>query len=152
MSRSVDYLRNASLVAYLSAHELQDELDWEMFVEDIKEQIKSFAPSFTECDSWDGNETHIILENELAEIGIAEYCGLVSVSIRPKESEGYYDEYDKTGLAENFIERIKPKFEKLGNLTKVGTFSNGEAIFETNDKDNKHTYSSKEGLCEWMEQ
>ena len=129
MSRSVDYLTGAEAVAYIDAGELEDELDWDMFKEDIEQQLISMFPSLDTCDRWDGRETHIFLENDHAEIGISEYCGLVSVSVRAKDdNEGYG--YDRTGLAQKWVERVKDKFLTIGTLNRVGTFSNGEAVFE----------------------
>lgn len=150
MSRSVDYLSGAGAVAYLTAHDV-NEYEWDDFVENITETLKSLFPSLTDCDRWgsyyDGNENHIVLENNFTEVAIAEYCGLVSVSIRATDC--YCGQEGNTALGEHWIDQIKDKFLSIGDLHKIGTFSNGEAIFETTD--NKHTYSSKEGLCEWLE-
>jgi hypothetical protein len=152
MSRSVDYLSGAQAVAYLTAHAIEDEFEWDDFVEDIKYQLKSLFPSLADCDRWgsyyDGKENHIILENNFAEVAIAEYMGLVSVSIRATDC--YCGQEGNTALGEHWINQIKNKFLRLGDLHKIGTFSNGEALFETSGADT-HTYSSKEGLCEWLE-
>lgn len=149
MSRSVDYLTSAEQVIYLSGHDLTDEFDWYTFKGDLVSNLQADFKSLTECDRWDSNEVHIFLENELAEIGLAEYNGLVSLSIRAKDFEPWYDG-DKSGLAQRWLEQIAPKFAKYGDLVKQGTFSNGEAIFITKAEP-WHTYSSKEGLCEWLE-
>lgn len=152
MSRSVNYLDGADQVIYLSAHEVEDEFDWDLFQENIVEGLKAEFPSLEDADGWDNRETRIVLENRLAEIGISEYCGLVSVSIRAKYQDGndYAEEASLAPLAAAWVSRIGDRFGKFGDLRKVGTFSNGEAIFESAG-DPKHTYSSKEGLCEWLE-
>lgn len=153
MARSVDYLNGAQAVAYLSAHDIDDPWQWDLFQEDITERLKSLFPSLEDCDSWassyDGGENHFVLENGHAEIAIAEYCGLVSVSLRAKEDTGDYSS-DTSGLALRWVEQVKDKFLSIGDLRKVGTFSNGEAVFETATGP-KHTYTSKEGLAEWLE-
>lgn len=145
MARSVDYLTGAQAVAYVSGHNIEE---WELFEEDIKYQLQELFPSLEECESWDGNETKVFLENGHAVVGISEYNGLVSVSLRAKEEGDWYDNQD--GLHQAWVERVKDKFLTIGDLHKTGTFSNGEAMFETTGED-KHTYSSKEGLCEWLE-
>lgn len=135
MSRSVDYLNNAEYVFYFPYETDEDgQEDWEFLVECIQEHIQKRLPSYSECDAWDGRETRIILENSFCEIGISEYCGLVSVSIRTKENLHYCP--DLSGLAGNHIMQIRESLEKAlvqsgaVLLTKLGTFSNGEAVFE----------------------
>lgn len=147
MSRSVAYLSGADAVAYLSGHELEDEWQWAEFKEEITSRLCALFPSLTECSNWDGQETEIFLANAHAEIGISEYNGLVSISLRAVEDDGYDNQF---GLHAAWTERAADKFKSLGNLTKVGSFSNGEAVFKTTNQPN-HTYSSKEGLCEWLE-
>ena len=82
-------------------------------------------------ERWDGRETKIILENNLVEVGLSEYCGLASVSLRPNE---YYQDDAKVGLAENWINKVKAGMEKkIGEFATVlyrqGTFSNGEGVY-----------------------
>ena len=144
MARRVDYLNRAQIVVYKSAYDLQED-DWQDFQNDIIESLKNIAPSLEECDCWDGRETHILLENGLAEVGISEYNGLVSISIRPKE-ESYEGKWIEP-LAKKWIESIESKFEKTGDLARIGTFSNGESMFK--HKTNNDTFSSKEGHCDW---
>jgi hypothetical protein len=144
MSRSVNQLSGAQAVAFLSAHE-ETENSWEYFQEDITEQLKSLFPSLEDADRWEDNETHIILNNDHAEIAISEYCGLVSVSLRAIEDwDGTRD-----GLHQQWVQQVQDKFLSIGTLKHQGTFINGEAVFTT--KDAEHTFSSKEGLCEWLE-
>lgn len=136
MGRSVDYLTNAKAVTYFclegSEDELEREMEWEDLFGNIKYSLMRRYPSLDEANSWDGNETKIFLENSLVHIGISEYCGLVSVSIRTNDRNWEYE-----SLAENFIDRTWDNMVKLmrGNtyhepLVKVGTFSNGNSIFE----------------------
>lgn len=139
MGRSVDYLSNAAIVAYCSPEFMEDGqdessgyFDWDEFKEDLISQLQQAFPSLEEVDNrWCGRETSIILENGLVEIGLSEYCGLVSVSIRPNLALDP-PPYD---LANRWINRIKPKFlgiVKIYNgLTSIGRFSNGEQVFET---------------------
>lgn len=78
---------------------------------------------------WDGNETTIVLENDLVEVGLSEYCGMTAVSLRPNE---HYEA--NQSLAENWINKVrKGMVEKIAEFATVyekqGTFSNGEAVY-----------------------
>lgn len=128
MSRSVSYLSNANHVAYINGNYIQNEYDWNNFKENITVRLQEMFKSLEEANRWDDNETHIFLENEHAEVGISEYCGLVSVSIRHKEYDGYG--YDQTGLHKHWVDVVADKFLSIGELRKVGTFSNGEGVYE----------------------
>jgi len=138
MGRSVNYLTDAKEVTYFPFDE--DEKDqeetswhWNDLQEDIQAVLEKACPSLYETDDWDGNEVKIILRNTFAEIGIAEYCGLVSLSVRVNPD--YYEEIPGQ-LAENWIALIWPKVEwllqeKLGLrlLQKDGSLSNGEGVY-----------------------
>lgn len=100
---------------------------WDIFQEDIIEQLRGMFPSLQEPteNKWYDREGLTILENNLVQIVISEYCGLVSLSFVP------YCEEEQEGLANHWISSIWEKVCKhIGNLRHVGTFSNGEAIFE----------------------
>jgi len=134
MGRSVNYLSNADLVLYFDGSFLENEFDWEDFKSNLIYKIKKKLKSYNECDKWDGNETRIFLENELAEIGLSEYCGLCSLSVRVRDDD--YDEYFKEGIAKRHIKQIEKSLVKcLENtgveiLNRLGTFSNGCGVFE----------------------
>jgi hypothetical protein len=135
MGRSVDYLSRSQKVVYIPFEvenefdsEFDSEFEWDCFYEDLINILCEKYPSlYTVKNKWDGRETRIILENDLCQIGLSEYCGLVSVSIRVNE---YYEYYN---IAESWINRInfeKVLNEKFNALHKIGTFSNGESIYE----------------------
>jgi len=138
MGRSVNYLNNAEVVLYFpfdySDDVEMDNMNWDDMVENLKCEIKAKLPSYYEVkDKWGNRETRIILENSFCSIGISEYCGLVSLSVAPREND--YENYSE-GLAIHHANQIRGTLEKvlhdlgLKNLRKVGTFSNGEAVFE----------------------
>lgn len=118
---------------YIYHHHEPDLFEWNMFMEYLTETLQELFPSLDTCKRWDGGETQIFLENKLVEIGISEYCGLVSVSVRPSER---YDGDNIEGLAINWIDKVWDKVDaKLKDngttvIRKVGTFSNGEGVFE----------------------
>jgi hypothetical protein len=134
MGRSVSYLNNAEVILYFP-FESEFSEDWDDMILNLQCEIKAKLPSYYKADGWDNRETKIILENSLCNIGISEYCGLVSLSVAPKE-----DFYDRPFNMEKFachhanqIEKtLRKVLEDLGltSLRKVGSFSNGEAIFE----------------------
>lgn len=151
MSRSVSYLTGAEQVVYdhldrLFDHEV-DNTDFDFLIEDYSERLQDDFPSLEPCEWYDG-EVRIFLQNMFCEIGIAEYNGLISLSIRPTEHDRLDHNID--GLARHWVEQARTKFEAYGRLIKRGTFSNGEAVFTTKDLP-EHNYSSKEGLMEWLE-
>ena len=143
MGRSVNYLNNAEVVLYFpfeseySENGEYDEdlsqMNWDDLIVNLSASIRAKLPSYYKADGWDGRETKIILKNSLCNIGISEYCGLVSLSVAPKNNE--YDEWHErfairhANQIENTLRKV---LEDLGltSLRKIGTFSNGESVFE----------------------
>lgn len=149
MGRSVDYLNNAERVNYfewptLSIYddetdqdvETGDPEDAQYVIEDIQEYIRSIFPGFDNCSRWDGRETHIILEGYGLEIGLSEYCGLASLSVRVDQSVLDYCDTDEEADAEyqKCIAWINENWDEASKywnrLKKIGTFSNGESVYE----------------------
>lgn len=95
---------------------------WDWFLDGITTDASNRWGSFYKSDEWVGREDRAILENTYAYIGVSEYCGLAAVWLLPK-----YDE----PLAESWCARIAKNFNKMfGEYAKVGTFSNGESVYE----------------------
>lgn len=149
MGRSVDYLNRSERVNYfdwpiLSVYDPETDRDVEtdeyedasIVIEDIQEYIRSIFPGFDPCSRWDGRETHIILEGYGLEIGLSEYCGLASLSVRVDEGPLEYSEDDEAyetdrQKALNWINENWDEASKYWNkYRKIGTFSNGEGVFE----------------------
>ena len=144
MGRSINYLDNAEVVLYFpieneynEAGEFDEDLsqmEWGDTIRNLQYEIKAKLPSYYIVkDKWGNHETKIILENSFCSIGISEYCGLVSLSVAPREND--YANYSES-LAKHHANQIKGTLEKvlhdlgLKNLRKVGTASNGEAFFQ----------------------
>ena len=144
MGRSVNYLDNAEVVLYFPFEGGKDEngnydefcaeLEWDDMITNLQYEIKAKLPSYEIVKGkWGNRETIIILENSLCSIGISEYCGLVSLSVAPCNNA--YDAWHEQ-FALNHAGQIKGTLEKvlynlgLKRLSKIGTFSNGEAVFE----------------------
>jgi hypothetical protein len=138
MGRSVSYLRGARRIAYFTwpSWETEDgESEYEdhvFVVDDIRENIKDELPEFGNEQKWDGRETSIILSGYGTEIGLAQYCGLTSLSIRVNTDEVEGEDIEKV---EKWIDENWAKISQFyDDYTKIGTFSNGEAIFESKQK------------------
>jgi hypothetical protein len=150
MGRSVDYLNRSERVNYFQWPTLwvydedtdqdveTDELwDASDVISDIQEYITDKYPGFDPCSRWDGRETHIILEGYGVEIGLSEYCGLATLSIRIDQSILDYCDTDEEAEAEetkirNWIhDNWDQASEHWNQYRKIGTFSNGESIYET---------------------
>lgn len=114
--------------------EQDSQLLYDDFEEDLKTLLKAVFPSLEPVTKWLGREDKAILENAYAYFGWSEYCGLVAVWVAAKEKDwnasgAWYSMRDK------WIASIERRFAKtVGKawgtpLTKLGTFSNGEAVF-----------------------
>jgi len=146
MSRTVSYPSGCTAVCFVDVsgfgyNELGDydeatgEWDWDDFVEDIKTESLYSWPSLVPSQEWLGwgrkREDRVLIENNHAYIGVSEYCGLAAVWLKPKDDSVDGTWADTSGIAQHWCEQISPKFNKLfGQLRKVGTFSNGEAVYE----------------------
>ena len=131
MGRSVSTPRNAQAIAYQHLDYGDDEEgnDFHYWLEEVQERVATLWPSFTKCDQWLDREDHAIMENNLSYIGVSEYCGWVALWIVPKAELA--DGHNILALAEQFIARITPKFmAQFNHYRKLGSFSNGEAVFE----------------------
>lgn len=115
--------------------------DFDELIEDFQQHLKSLFPSVEPADSWIDNEDHVLAENKLARFGMSEYCGLVSYWIVPKEYSGpkgeFYYSSDRfiEPMSKRWIASISDKFvAAFGELTKVGSMSNGEGVYRRIDK------------------
>jgi hypothetical protein len=154
MGRSVDYLNSALQVSYFEwpliesyndetdQYEETDEYeDGDIVKGNIQESIISEFPEYDYCREYDGRETAIILKGYNTEIGLSVYYGLATLSIRIDENELDYSNYDEQEYNEQYdkIEAwINENWAKISQgydqYRKIGTFSNGESVFETKNK------------------
>lgn len=131
MGRSVDYLTGAVERSYLSMDSM-DEWEWYDFMEDLTNTLESMFPSMDRVERWDGSETRIFLANTMAEVGISEYCGMVSLSIRANQRTDHLTE----AFMEAWCSKVWPSVDKMlakhypGSVcVPMGTFSNGETVY-----------------------
>jgi hypothetical protein len=105
--------------------------DFEMFVDEIKCLLQKRYPSLYESDRRFEGEDKFILENNICEFAIAEYCGVFSLSIRAKEDEHY-----NTHKGDNWINRIEDGLKKaikeeFGDMCmfRIGGLSDGTSVY-----------------------
>ena len=133
MGRSVSYATGSQVVTFKSFDFDAD--DHDMLVDDFRSHLRSLFPSVHDADDWIDREDHVLAENKLARFGISEYCGLVSYWIVPKETTDAYGNNETTALAKRWIDSISDKFvAAFGELSKVGSMSNGEGVYRRIDK------------------
>lgn len=131
MGRSVSYATGSVIKAYIDVSYIECEFDWMDFVGDIRSRVKSMWKSFDNCNEWLDREDQAILENNLAYIGVSEYCGLACLWLVPKDTHDQYGNCQGTQLSEPWCLRIAEKFEKtFSEYRKIATASNGEAFYE----------------------
>ncbi len=128
MGRSVYVPSGAEVVAYASV-ECEDSFEYDMLMEDLVASLEAAFPSVSEDSGYVGREGAVVASNRLVQFVVAEYCGLVSVSVVPNDDE-YYE------LGKGFANRINAKFQKVvagvfgGVYAKLGSFSNGEGVYQ----------------------
>jgi len=131
MGRSVAVPSNAVATVYVQ-HGCEEEYEWGDWVEDVRNVIRADYPSFDHEDRWVDREERAILSNCHADVVVAEYCGLASISLVPTaESFGYECEQNLhdawcAQIEDRWRERINTAF---GGLQKLGTMSNGETVY-----------------------
>jgi len=114
--------------------EQDSQLLFDDFNEDLETLLKEAFPSLAPDEKWLGREDKVLLSNSYAYFGWSEYCGLVAVWVSAKEKD-WRASSAWEAMRDRWISSIEKKFAKtVGKswgkpLTKLGTFSNGEAVF-----------------------
>lgn len=131
MGRSVSTHQHSVCTVYLHPEfEDGDEFAWSDFIEDLRANVlQEKFPSLRECDRWQDNEDHIILENSQVEVSVSEYCGLVSVCLAPLDDGNGFHVAVAERLAVSFQKCLHKAFGKSA-LRSCGHMSNGEQVFE----------------------
>jgi hypothetical protein len=145
MARSVYIPSGAVKAAFADASWMQESYEFDDAVEDAYYALRAKYPSLKKPAGqlWLGREARVILENKLVGIAVSEYCGLVAISVVPKAGAPF---------ADGFADKVDPSIAAVcfgSELVYRGSFSNGEAIFDSKAGANKGEmglgYSSKEG-------
>lgn len=150
MGRSVSTHRHAIATQYLVPIFDEDEHDiydaWHDFLDDIRNILTGESgvdsgmminchpftgfDGYKEDDRWAGKEDHVILSGELSEISVSEYAGVVAVCLAPLDPDNDSHRAACHRAAPYFYAILQAAFGATA-LRKVGTFSNGESVYET---------------------
>lgn len=146
MSRSVSVPSGAAEVFYFPARVYEEEdsflahIEFEEMVEDIKNILISRLPAMedVEDDAWIGDECRVIMDNDLIVVSLSEYSGLCCLAFVPKAEidESVWEPIRTKEFARAWSARVRESVQDALStigcqpLRRIGTFSNGEAVFE----------------------
>ena len=134
MSHSVSYPNDCHAVCYQNVSLLEDQWEWQDFIEDLRPRAKEVWPSLEDCDRWLDREDHALLSNIHAYIGISEYGGLAAIWLKSRAFDRYSnyhgDDQVHANLADHWCKSIIPRFEQMfAEYQLIGRASNGEAFY-----------------------
>ena len=136
MSRSVETISGAKVI-YFDAENMGEDYDWRDLIINVQCELISKYPSFNKIEvkhprfvEYPYRENQIILENTYVQISLSEYCGCGAFSVFVPEHTGMADHW----LAQTFEGIHKIISEFIDELRHIGTFSNGEAVYERTKK------------------
>lgn len=135
MGRSVSYASGSEIVLYSYVDNTGDDYLDQIIFDDCVDYLQSSLiesfPSMYESDEWVGREDRALTENRLVYVGISEYCGTISVWVKPKND---YDAYVQS-FGSRFARQIEDKLKIIVRnafgvrLSRIGKFSNGESVY-----------------------
>jgi len=146
MGRSVSTHRHAIATQYIvpEGNDLYDA--WDYFLDDIRNILNGEAgvdsgmmingraftgfDGYKEDDRWAGREDLVILSGELSEISVSEYDGVVAICLAPLDPDNDSHVSACRRATPYFNAILQAAFGKQA-IKKVGTFSNGESVYET---------------------
>lgn len=108
--------------------DVDDELARIYFADAIDELVFELSrryPSLYEGEGWAGREGRVIAENRHGQFVLYEYCGMLNLCLVPEDNplSTYWMESVSRGVTESVA--------SIGNTyTRLGTFSNGENLYE----------------------
>lgn len=109
------------------------EYEWDALLRYISERAVELWPSFEDAlddNEWVDRECQVVAKNAHSLIAVAEYCGMVSISLAPRYDRDTYWR-DDNALGENWRKQIAARFEStFSEFAKLGTFSNGESVYQ----------------------
>ena len=142
MGRSVSYVGDKVIFFDCSDHEQED---WDDGISDIKYSVMKKYPKFAEVDKWHGRENHIFLESGFVHIACSEYCGFGSISVFVRDDTEY--PYLAVAWLDANWDKIRGIISQyVSAMVKLGTFSNGEAVYKRENDGLKITDYYREGI------
>lgn len=98
---------------------------YDLLLEWVRERCEELFPSMYRAEDWDGREVRIVCENSHSFVGVAWYCGIVSISLA-----GRQDSENLWSLGEKWRKQISERFvTEFSDLQRVGVFNNGESVY-----------------------
>lgn len=127
MGRGVSTHRHAVATVFLHLEDLNETDDWDSFTEDLQDNVLAMRyPTMEKCDRWQDREDHVIMENRQMEVSVSEYCGCVAICLAPRDPDHPAEAQRRAPAFERYIE----KMFKSCAMRKLGSFSNGESVYE----------------------
>lgn len=135
MSRSVSYPSGCHAVCFQNVSHMEDQWEWQEFVEDLRTRAREFWPSLEDCDRWLDREDHAVLSNIHAYVGVSEYGSLAAIWFKSRAFDRYSsfhgDDQAHANIANHWCKSISPRFEKMfAEYELIGRASNGEAFYQ----------------------
>lgn len=115
-------LGGAQMTAYIGVDE---DFEVDYLIEDLQELGMELG--MNKVNRWEDREVLILIEGNGAEVGIAEYGNVVSLGIRTQEED---DPSAARWIDKNSPDLVKIFYSHGTPIRRVGTFSNGETIYE----------------------
>lgn len=129
MGRSVSTHRHAVATVFLHP-EIEEHDGWGEFIFDLQDNVLAPRyPSMRRCDRWQDREDRVIMENCQVEVSVSEYCGCVAICLAPCDPDEPLHVAQAGRMADNFEKHIQKMFKSCA-MTKMGTFSNGESVYQ----------------------
>lgn len=137
MGRSVAVPAHATETVYLDMRDdLNDEWDWDDFIDDLRAVVRERYPTFEDAKTWVGRECLAILENQHAYIVVSEYCGCVSVSLLPRAGELEMDGW-AYNLSSAWCRQIESRWREYlesrysqSAMQRMCTMANGVSVYQ----------------------
>jgi hypothetical protein len=107
---------------------------WRAYLDYVETRAIEMFPSMTAEDYFlrDG-ETHVVASNGHAIVSVAEYCGIIAVSLAPNfdRREYWREPSESAGLSQHWRSQVSERFlAEFSEYRRVATASNGESFYE----------------------
>ena len=108
--------------------------EWDDFIDSVQTRATELWPSMEEDSRWIDQEIRVVASNSHSVVTVSEYGGMIAICLGANyDRGGYWMDPDAQNRArgEHWREQVAGTFvDSFGEYRKVGTFSNGESVFE----------------------
>lgn len=134
MGRSVRIPRTARTTVHLWTN--WQDIEFGEFIAELQDVLQSKFPSLLPANQWRNKEEHTILANDLCEVVVCEYMGMVSVSLCRLDYPAV-----PVAMADFWMDQVSKTFRAAVRQSnhgdcydKLGTMGNGVAVFQKIEK------------------